>query len=176
MPVLESPRGRARLRGLRVGAVVPAGGGGGAAGALSHRLKGLHVLEAAALVEALQRGHDALGVDLVHLFPAKAQLLHVAGADVLDKDVSVFQKGGQHLSAFGVFHVQGKRFLVGVELQEVQRVAAVHVVHLTAGGIAAVYFLQLDNFCAHPGQHLSAGGAGLHLGPVNYLNTGQRGR
>ena len=104
--------------------------------------------KAAALVEALEGGHDALRVDGVHLLPAKAQLLHVTGANVLYKHVGVLEEVGEDLLGSIVLHIQGDGLLVGVQLQIVQRVRAVDVVHLVAGGVAAVDLLQLDDLCA----------------------------
>ena len=76
--------------------------------------------EARALVEALERGHDAARVDGVHLLPAKAHLLHIARADVLHEQVGLLQQLGQNLLALGRLHVQGEGLLVGVQLKIVQ--------------------------------------------------------
>ena len=133
------------------------------------------MLEAAAPVEAFQRSHDQLRVDLVDLVPAEAELLHVARADVLDKDVGVFEQIGQDLLAFRILHIQRDRLLVGVELQEVQRIGAVDIIHLVTGRVAALDLLELDDFCAQPSQHLGARRAGLHLGPVDDLDARKRG-
>jgi len=132
------------------------------------------MFEAAALVESLERGHDELRVDLVDLVPTEAELFHVAWADVLYEHVCLEQVG-EDLLAFRVLHVERDRLLVGVELQEVQRVRAVDVVHLVTGRVAAMHLLELDDLGAQPCENLGARRARLNLRPVDYLDACQWG-
>ncbi len=51
--------------------------------------------------------------------PAESEFIHCARVEVLDKDVGTFNQFCENSFAVGCFSVEGKRFLVAVELQEV---------------------------------------------------------
>ena len=152
-------------------AVIPAGGRSRTAGALGDGLECLHMLEAAALVESFEGCHDAARIDLVHFVPAEAELFDIARADVLDEYVGILQQIGEDLLAFWILHVQCDGLLVGIELKEVQGIRSIHVVHFVTRRVSALNLLHLDDFSAHPGEHLRAGRTGLHLSPVDDLDS-----
>jgi hypothetical protein len=168
MPVLLSPRGGG-AHGRR--AVPEAGGRGGTAGALRDVLVDLEVVVVMAVAEALDRGDDHLGVQLLDALPGEAHAVERAGAEVLDQHVGFADQLLQHHLALGLLGVQRQRALVAVEHGEVECVDVRDVAQLRARDVAGARALDLDHVGAEPGQHLCAGGTGLDMGEVDDLDA-----
>jgi hypothetical protein len=157
--------------GLRVLALPPAGGRGGAAGALGHVFVDLQVFVVVAVAEALDRSQDHAGVELLDVLPGETHAVQGAGAEVLDHDVGLLDQLLEHFLALGRLGVQGQRTLVAVEHREVERVGIGDVTQLAAGDVAGARTLDLDHVSAEPGQQLGAGGTGLHVREVDDLDA-----
>jgi hypothetical protein len=149
----------------------PAGGRGGAAGALGHVLVDLQVFVVVAVGEALDRGQDHLRVEFLDTLPGEAHAVQRAGAEVLDHHVGFADHLFQHFLALRLLGVQRQRLLVAVEHGEVQGVHVRDVLQLGAGDVAGAGTLDLDHVGAEPGQQLGAGGTGLHVGEVDDLDA-----
>ena len=72
------------------------------------------------------------------------------------------------------FEVDRDRFLVGVELEEIERVgAAGRPGEGGPAGLAAARVLDLDDLGAEPGERLGAGGPRLELRQIEHPDPGK---
>lgn len=156
------PRGQRRP-------VFEAGAGHRAAHRLGDHLVGLEV-GVAPRAEALDRGVDQPGVELLEPLPGEAHPVDGPGAEVLHEDVGLGDQLGEDLLAALALHVEGDASLVAVQHREVEAVDAGDVAQLLAGDVARGR-LQLDHVSAEPGQELGAGRTRLHMGHVEDADT-----
>ncbi len=102
------------------------------------------------------------------------QPLDRSGRHVLDHDVGLLRHVLDERQAALGFEVDGDRFLVGVEFEEIERVRAVgRPGEGGPTGLAALRVLDLDDLGAEPGERLGAGGSRLELGQVEDPDPGK---
>jgi hypothetical protein len=145
--------------------VAEAGGGRGAAGALSDIFVDLAFLVRAG-AEALDRRHDHARVGLVDVVPGQSHAIEGAGREVLDQHVAVPDQPLEDFLALGVLGIDGDRPLVAVEHREIEAVLALHVAQLPAGHVAGTGPLHLDTVGAHVAEQLGAGRTRLDMGEI----------
>src|SRR6516165_8513760 len=95
-------------------AVIEAGGGGGAAGALRDVLVDLAV-DVGTGSEALYRGDDHPRVQLLDALPGEAHAIERARREVLDQHVAMLHQSFQHSLALRLLGVEGDRALVVIQ-------------------------------------------------------------
>ena len=132
-------------------AVLEAGDIAQAAHGLAHRAKPRLVLHRARLAEAREAHHHQLGVEGVQGFPAQAEFLQHAWAEVFDQDVGVGQQLLEDRQPLRVLEVEGQRLLVARLHEPPQRSAFIQLAPF-AQRVAAVRGFDLD----HLGAEFSA--------------------
>ena len=146
-------------------AVLEAGGGRRAAGALGDVLVDLEVLVGAG-PEALDRGIDQARVELLNMRPGKAHAVERAGREILHHDVADIDQLAEDLLALLGLGIEGEAALVAVQHREVEAVHVGQVAQLAARDVAAPRQLDLDHVGPEPAQDLRARGARLDMGHV----------
>ncbi len=146
----------ARLCGNVIFALIPARSGCGAGSYLSNRLVSLEVLEARREGEALYGAVDATRIELVHNFPAEAELVHGARMQVLHEDVGALNELGEDGFAVRGGGIESQRFFIGVELQEVVAGAVGVKLQFLACGVAAARTFDFYHVGTEPCEHLGA--------------------
>ena len=144
---------------------------------LRDHVEGQVVLVRAALAEALHLGVDDAGIDLGDDVVAEAQPLDRAGREVLHEHVGLGGEILDELLAGRRLQVDGQRFLVGVEDQEIERSRRRARARMHAAGIAALRVLDLHHLGAEPRQRLRAGRPRLELRQIQHAHaceTGER--
>ena len=147
-----------------------------AAHGLGDHVEGQVVLERAALAEAFHLGVDDAGIDLGDDIVAEPQPLDGARREVLHEHVGLGGEIEDDLLAGRRLQVDGQRFLVGVEDQEIERGAA-GLSQDHAAGIAAFRVLDLHHLGAQPRQRFRARRSRLELREIQYAHaceTGER--
>ena len=120
----------------------------------------------AGVAEARGRGVDQLGILLVQSVPAVAQLLHRAGAEVLDHDVGLLEQLLEDLAVGVALEVEGDAFLAAVDRGEIGRLA-VDEGTVGTGVVATLGRFDLDHPGAHLGHQQGAVGSGQDAGEVD---------
>ena len=134
-------------------------------------IAGALVLRAVA-AEAGDGGVDDLVVDLLEHVIADAQLVHDAGAVVLDDDVGLLDHLEEELLALLGLQVQGDALLAAVDVGIVHAVVVLLRTH-GAGVVALARHLDLDDVGAVVGQHHRAVRTGQNAGQVQNGNITQ---
>ena len=88
-------------------------------------------------------------------FPAEAELVHGSRMEVFHKYITFLDEACQDILAVGGGCVEGKRFLVGVELKEVVARAVGIKLQFVAGRVACAGTFDLDYIRAKPREELS---------------------
>ena len=115
--------------------------------------------------EAGDGGVDDLVIDLLEHVIADTQLVHDAGAVVLDDDVSLLDHLEEELFALLRLQVQGDALLAAVDVGIVHAVVVLLRAH-GAGVVALARHLDLDDVCAVVGEHHRAVRTGQNAGQV----------
>ena len=147
------------------GTAGPAGGAHQAAHGLAHDVVAGALAEGAGVAEAGAGAVDDAGVDLLQHVIAQAQLLHGAGAVVLDDHIGLLHHLLEDLLGLGVLQVQGDTHLAAVEVRIVNALIVDKGAHAPAV-IALAGLLDLDDRGAHIRHQRTAIGAGQHTGQV----------
>ena len=164
-------QGRSRNHGAGLLTFPPASGGSCAASALRHIFIDFQVFVMMTIAETFDRGQDQLRVEFLDAFPGEAHTIQRTWAKVLDQHIAFFDELFQDGFALRLFCVERQGALVAIEHGEVQRINIGDVAQLASRHIASAGALDLDHVSAEPGQHLRAGGACLHMGEVDDLDT-----
>ena len=158
--------------GLHWWAVGFAGGAERAACRLRHGVEALDVAVWPVGAEALDAGENDTRIRCGESVVAESHALYRARRQVLGDDICLLHQIKQQLLATLGLEVERDAALVGVEVEEVVRVA--RGAGNCAPGIAASRIFDLDDVCTQPRKHLSAGRASFKLGHVNYSDAVER--
>ena len=150
----------------------PAGDAHEAAHGLGHDVVAGPVMIGAVLAEAGDAAVDQLGVDFLQHVIAQAQLLHGAGAEVLDEDIGLLYQILEDLLALGGLEIQGETALIAVEIDEVSAFP-VKTRRIGAGIITLSGDFHLDDVGAHVREEHRAVRPRQNPGQINYGNAFQ---
>jgi hypothetical protein len=146
----------------------------GHVGQAAHHLR--HFIEGRAVFigpgeKAFQRAVDESRVEGFHILVAEAELVHGAGAEVLDHDVTgandLLRQGKARIG----LEIDTQARLVAVVHTEVAAAAA-----LEAPGVISLQRLDLDHFRAQVGEDHAGRRPHDHVGELHHLDTRQRAR
>src|ERR1043166_8092432 len=154
-------------------AVFLAGDRHGAAGRLRDHVEGEVLLERAAFAEALHLAIDDRRVDRLDHVVAEPEALDRAGREILDHHVGLAREALDEIEAARVLEIHRGRALVGIILQEVERILVGGGAADVAAGIAGAGIFDLDHVGAHPGERLGARRPRFELGQVENLHSGK---
>ncbi len=143
------------------------------AGRLRDHVEGEVLLERAAGAEPLDLAVDDRRIDGLDRRVAKAEAIDRARSEVLDHHVGASGQALDELQPARVLQVDGGRTLIGIVLQEIDRIDLGRGAADRAPRIARTRVLDLDHVGAEPRQRLSAGWTSLELGQVEDLHAGK---